>query len=101
MDAGKIAFEFFGDDHRQRRHHALPHLRFGDAQQDRPVRLDDHESIDFAGGLQRFGSPRLGTERRRRGELRQGDADQQAAGRRKARRHKGAARKNGVQAAIL
>ena len=57
-----VAFELLGDQHRQRRRDPLPHLRAGDADDDRVVGLDDDPRVDLGRTLRGVGRTRCGSE---------------------------------------
>ena len=51
LHLGPVAFQFFGNQHRQRGKAALTHLRFGDTNDDAVIGFDHDPDRDFAAGL--------------------------------------------------
>jgi hypothetical protein len=78
LDLRPVAFEFFGDDHRQRGDGALHHLLVRRADEDAAVRADGEEGIDLVRRI--VGSPRLRTDTCGVGETGKRNADGEAAG---------------------
>ncbi len=80
LHPGKVAFQLLGEDHRQRRHDALTHLGFSNAQGDGIVRVDHDEGADLSGRQTRLRAPGLAGERRRARQFGRERRDCEAAG---------------------
>ena len=79
----EVAFQLLGENHRERGQRALPHLRFGDAQRDGIVGVDDDEGVDLVGRLAGLRAPWLAGETGRARELGSESRDRKSAGGRK------------------
>jgi hypothetical protein len=78
LDLRPVAFEFFGDDHRQRGDGALPHLLVRRADEDAAVRADGEERVDLVRRI--VGPPGLRTDTRGVGKTGKRNTDGEAAG---------------------
>src|SRR5262249_55587893 len=75
-----VAFELFGEDLRQRREAALPHLGAAIADDHAVVRIDHHPGVDLAGKARGLIAPWASAERRTLGTVANADAKRKAAG---------------------